>query len=160
MASDSIHFEIPSIGQSKTVLVFGVFDLLHPGHTFFLDQAKGYGDRLVVVVCRDDRAEKTKGRRPVFSLEERLELVLALKAVDEAIPGDPPGEWSAIIRCRPEVICLGFDQSSDHPEIRRQIGALYRAPKIIRLPKRDGEELSSSVIKRRLLDESESPNVN
>ncbi|OIO52773.1 FAD synthase [Candidatus Uhrbacteria bacterium CG_4_10_14_0_8_um_filter_58_22] len=159
MTSADIHFETPNVERPKTVLVFGVFDLLHPGHVFFLERAKRQGDRLIAVVCRDDRAESSKGRRPVLSLEERLKLVRALRSVDEAVPGDPPGEWSAIVRCRPDIICLGFDQSADHSEIRRQLHALSRIPKVVKLPRRDGEKLSSSVIRQRLLDRVEPPNV-
>ena len=47
----------------KTVLAFGTFDVLHPGHIHYLKKAKGLGDRLVVIVSRDDsvRLIKKKG---------------------------------------------------------------------------------------------------
>ncbi|OGM00369.1 hypothetical protein A2480_03910 [Candidatus Uhrbacteria bacterium RIFOXYC2_FULL_47_19] len=152
MTPVNLHPKTSNVERLKTVLVFGVFDLLHPGHIFFLEQARRYGDHLVVVVCRDDRAENSKGRRPVLSLEERLELIRALKSVDEAVPGDAPGEWSIITRYQPNIICLGFDQSTDRPEIQQQISALPQTPKIIKLPRRNGKELSSSILRRRLLD--------
>ncbi|MFH2063229.1 MAG: adenylyltransferase/cytidyltransferase family protein [bacterium] len=140
--------------RPKTVLVFGVFDLLHPGHVFFLEQARSHGERLVVIVTRDERALEGKGRRPVFSLEERLKLVGSLQAVDLAEAGDRPGEWTAILRHKPNVICIGHDQTADHPKIRQQIESITPKPQILRLPTYGDGELSSSAIRRRLLDET------
>jgi len=44
------------------VLAFGTFDILHPGHEFYLKEAKKHGDILDVVVARDSTVEKIKGK--------------------------------------------------------------------------------------------------
>ena len=44
-----------------TVMAFGTFDVLHPGHHFYLEQARKLGDNLVVVVARDANVKKLKG---------------------------------------------------------------------------------------------------
>ena len=46
------------------VLVFGTFDIIHPGHVFFLNQAKKLGDFLCVVVSRDETVNELKREYP------------------------------------------------------------------------------------------------
>ncbi|MBO0811837.1 MAG: adenylyltransferase/cytidyltransferase family protein [Microlunatus sp.] len=66
-----------------TVITFGTFDVLHVGHVRVLNRAAELGDRLVVGVSSDALNFAKKGRNPVFSQEERIELVSNLKSVDE-----------------------------------------------------------------------------
>ncbi|MBA8793614.1 glycerol-3-phosphate cytidylyltransferase [Friedmanniella endophytica] len=65
-----------------TVITFGTFDVLHVGHVRVLNRAAELGDRLVVGVSSDALNFSKKGRYPVFSQAERLELVANLRAVD------------------------------------------------------------------------------
>lgn len=64
----------------------GVYDLLHIGHARYLEQAKSFGDILVVAVDTDEytrkRKQKANERRPVVPFEERLELLANLRCVD------------------------------------------------------------------------------
>ena len=94
----------------RGVVVFGVFDLIHPGHLYFLKQAKKYGEHLTVVVTRDARAIAEKRRKPIFNGRERLQIVRAIKWVDYAILGDGVGEWRVLDRLRGNVVCVGYDQ--------------------------------------------------
>lgn len=66
-----------------TVITFGTFDVLHVGHLRILQRSGELGDRLVVGVSSDALNVAKKGREPVFSQEERCELVVNLKCVDE-----------------------------------------------------------------------------
>ena len=47
-----------------TVMCFGTFDTLHPGHLYFLRECRRYGDNLVVVIARDATVAKVKGKKP------------------------------------------------------------------------------------------------
>lgn len=67
----------------RTVITFGTFDVFHVGHLRVLERAAALGDRLVVGVSADALNLRKKGRVPVFSERERLEIVAALRAVDE-----------------------------------------------------------------------------
>jgi len=67
----------------RTVITFGTFDVLHVGHIRVLDRARALGDRLVVGVSADQLNISKKGRAPVFSQDERLEIVGSLRVVDE-----------------------------------------------------------------------------
>jgi choline-phosphate cytidylyltransferase len=69
--------------MGKTVITFGTFDVFHVGHLHLIERAASLGDRLVVGVSADALNERKKGRLPVFSEAERLEIVAALRVVDE-----------------------------------------------------------------------------
>lgn len=100
---------------SRLVIAFGVFDLLHPGHLHFLRSAKKLGDTLIVVVSRDSRVMKEKGRTPVFNEKERLAMIKSLNFVDNAALGDKPGEWKIVKKIKPSIIVVGHDQKiPDH----------------------------------------------
>ncbi len=69
--------------ESRTVITFGTFDVFHVGHLRVIARARSLGDRLVVGVSADELNLRKNDRLPVFSQDERLEIVAALKAVDE-----------------------------------------------------------------------------
>ena len=69
--------------RMTTVITFGTFDVLHVGHLRILQRSRELGDRLVVGVSSDALNVSKKGREPVFSQDERCELVANLKCVDE-----------------------------------------------------------------------------
>jgi glycerol-3-phosphate cytidylyltransferase len=68
---------------AHTVITFGTFDILHVGHLRVIDRARALGDRLVVGVSSDELNLRKKGREPVFSQDERLQIVGALRSVDQ-----------------------------------------------------------------------------
>jgi glycerol-3-phosphate cytidylyltransferase len=65
-----------------TIITFGTFDVLHVGHVRVLNRAAELGDRLVVGVSSDALNFSKKGRNPVFTQDERLEIVSNIKVVD------------------------------------------------------------------------------
>ncbi len=94
----------------RIVFTNGCFDLLHPGHLDGLRQARALGDCLVVGVNDDQSVRRLKGEdRPVVPLDERLELLRAVRWVDYALPfgGDTPVDL--ISRLRPDVYAKGAD---------------------------------------------------
>ena len=97
--------------SAKTVLVFGTFDEFHPGHEYFLKQAKQYGDRLVVSVARDAHVEHFKNKKAIHSQNERLHFIQSLGYVNEARLSDKELDSYLIVsRIEPNVIMLGHDQ--------------------------------------------------
>ncbi len=71
------------MSNPRTVITFGTFDVFHVGHLRVIERAAALGDRLVVGVSADELNLRKKGREPVFSQSERLEIVAALRSVDE-----------------------------------------------------------------------------
>ena len=105
----------------KKVMCAGTFDIIHPGHLFYFSEAKKYGDKLVVVVARDNTSEKFKGKKPVHSERERLEAIRMLKIVDEAILGNKGDIFEIIEKIKPDVICLGYDQKVQKQELEDEL---------------------------------------
>lgn len=127
----------------KKVVVFGVFDLLHPGHLYFLRQARKHGDHLTVVVTRDARVVHEKKRKPVFNERERLKMIRALCMVNHAVLGDKVGEWKILKKLKPDVICVGYDQNA---EWIKKCG-LAKLPKIVRIKPFQQHKYKSSRMK-------------
>lgn len=67
----------------KRVITFGTFDVLHVGHLRMLKRAAAYGQELIVGVSTDALNESKKGRPTVYSQDERVELVAAVRYVHE-----------------------------------------------------------------------------
>ena len=68
--------------KDKTVVTFGTFDIFHVGHLRLLEKARALGTHLIVGVSTDKLNFDKKGRNPVYSEDERKEIVLSLKCVD------------------------------------------------------------------------------
>lgn len=95
----------------KRVLVFGTFDILHPGHASFLRQARRRGDLLLAAVARDGFVASFKGRPPRHTEAERKRTLQASGLVDGVYLGDrKPGSYAIVKRLKPDVVCLGHDQ--------------------------------------------------
>ena len=68
--------------KNKTVVTFGTFDIFHVGHLRLLEKARAMGTHLIVGVSTDKLNFEKKGRYPVYSEDERKEIILSLKCVD------------------------------------------------------------------------------
>jgi glycerol-3-phosphate cytidylyltransferase len=69
--------------SERTVITFGTFDVFHVGHVRVLQRAAALGDRLVVGVSADALNIAKKGRAPIYTQDERMEIVSSLKVVDD-----------------------------------------------------------------------------
>ena len=106
----------------KTVLAFGSFDILHPGHLYYLEEAKRHGDRLIVIVARDESIRKLKGHEPKYNQHERLEHVRALSYVDKAVLGQSIEDPYEIVEdINPDVICFGYDQKTFATDVKAEL---------------------------------------
>jgi len=99
------------------VMASGVFDIIHPGHISYLQQAKSFGDELVVVVACDDTVRRQK-HEPITPDYMRAKIVENLKPVDRAVVGHAGGNIFDVVReVRPDVIVLGYDQHFDEKKL-------------------------------------------
>ena len=117
----------------KKVMCAGTFDIIHPGHLYYLSEAKKYGDRLVVVVARDDTSKSFKGKNPVHNEKERLEAVRMLKIVDEAVLGKHGNIFNIIEEIKPDVICLGHDQNVQKQQLEDELSKRGIKADVIRI---------------------------
>ena len=96
--------------MSRTVITFGTFDVFHVGHLRVIERAASLGDRLVVGVSADALNERKKGRAPVFSQAERLEIVAALKVVDQVFVEESlEQKRDYILEHQADVLVMGDD---------------------------------------------------
>jgi len=94
----------------KIVLSNGCFDILHPGHVRYLQQAKALGDRLIILVNSDASVKRLKGpERPLNDVNYRMEMLAALECVDWVLPfeGDTPKD--EIDYLLPDILAKGGD---------------------------------------------------
>ncbi|MDN5942777.1 MAG: D-glycero-beta-D-manno-heptose 1-phosphate adenylyltransferase [Nitrospira sp.] len=95
----------------RIVFTNGCFDLMHVGHTRYLQAAKDLGDLLVVAVNSDAsvRSLNKAPDRPVVSETQRAEVVAALSSVDYVIVFNEPDPRSLIETVQPDVLVKGGD---------------------------------------------------
>ncbi len=96
----------------KKILAAGTFDLLHPGHLYFLRQAKKLGDYLVVIVARDANVKKQKGYWPIEDERIRLAKLKKIKWIDRVVLGEPDlrKRGKILQQIKPQIIAQGYDQ--------------------------------------------------
>lgn len=137
----------------KVVMAFGTFDVLHPGHISYLEQAKKMGNSLIVVVARDSSVAMIKGRLPVFGEKDRLRMVSSLKVVDRAVLGakvkTENGRFGIIRRFRPSIIALGYDQQKNAEALERWLKEKGIGAKVVRMKAMRPYTYRSSLIKNR-----------
>ena len=141
----------------KIVLASGVFDLLHLGHVRFLEEAKKTGGKdaeLIVIIARDSTVEKTKGRKPIMSENQRRALVESLKVVDEAVLGYENFDLGEVIEhVKPDVIALGYDQVEMEKATKKYVNDHKLHIKVIRIGKFEEDALdSSSKIRQKIVE--------
>ena len=98
----------------QVVFTNGVFDLIHPGHVRYLQEARSLGDALIVGVNADESVRRNKGEgRPVTPERERAELIAALACADAVtvFEEDTPAEMIRAIQ--PDVLVKGADWAAD-----------------------------------------------
>jgi FAD synthetase len=92
----------------KKIVATGTFDILHPGHLFYLRESKKLGDELWVIIAREQNVIHKP--RPIVPEEQRLKMILGLRCVDHAILGDKIDIFRPIVEIGPEVVTIGFNQ--------------------------------------------------
>jgi len=99
--------------EGKTVVFTnGCYDLLHPGHIRLLEQARSFGDVLILALNSDASTRRAKGPgRPLVPERERAELALALEAVDAVALFDEATPRELIALLLPDVLVKGADWS-------------------------------------------------
>ncbi len=126
----------------KRVVATGTFDIIHPGHIRFLEEAKKLGDHLIVIVAREKNVKHKP--KPFIPEEQRLRVVRALKPVDEAVLGDPDDIFKPIERIKPDIIVLGHDQHFSEEWVERELEKRGIKAQVIRIETVESCELCSS----------------
>ena len=128
----------------RIVFTNGVFDLLHPGHLRYLQQARALGDALIVGVNSDRSVRANKGpSRPVTPEAERAEVLSALACVDAAVIFDEETPSQLIAALQPDVLAKGADWAEDAIVGRDIVEA--RGGRVVRIPVEQGHSTTAIV---------------
>ena len=132
----------------RVVFTNGVFDLLHPGHLRYLQQAKELGDALIVGVNSDRSVRLNKGEgRPIHAEAERAEILAALQVVDVVVVFDDETPHEVIAAVQPDVLVKGADWPEDGIVGRDIVEA--RGGVVVRVPVESGYSTSLIIEKIR-----------
>jgi rfaE bifunctional protein nucleotidyltransferase chain/domain len=124
-------------GGGTVVFTNGVFDLLHPGHVRYLQDARALGDALIVGLNSDRSVRSNKGpERPITPETERAEILLALECVDAVAIFDDDTPAEIIRRVQPDVLVKGADWGPDNIVGRDTVEA--RGGRVVRMPLLEG----------------------
>ena len=136
--------------ERRIVFTNGVFDILHPGHIRYLQQARALGDVLIVGLNADASVRRNKGpRRPINSQEERAEILEALECVDAVVlfADDTPARIISAIQ--PDILVKGADWAEDAIVGRETVEA--RGGRVVRVPVEAGYSTTALVEKIKAL---------
>lgn len=98
----------------RVVFTNGCFDLLHPGHVAYLEEARELGELLVVGLNSDASVRRLKGpSRPVLTQDERAAIVAGLRSVDFVVVFDEDTPLDLIAALEPDVLVKGGDWPID-----------------------------------------------
>ncbi|MGM5488619.1 MAG: non-canonical purine NTP pyrophosphatase [Nanobdellota archaeon] len=129
-------------------MVFGCFDCMHPGHTYYFRQAKQHG-AVVAVVARDETIKNVKKQDPHHPEEVRLRHVRAHPDITFAELGSSHDKYESIRRYRPSTICLGHDQEAFTHGIQEVLKKEQIDAKILRIQSHRRDRYRSSLLKGR-----------
>ena len=138
------------VQAARGVVVFtnGVFDLLHPGHVRYLQDARRLGDALVIGVNSDRSVRANKGpTRPINPEHERAEVLAALACVDAAVIFDEDTPHALITQVQPDVLVKGADWG-EHDIVGRDV-VEARGGRVVRMELSPGFSTTSLIERTR-----------
>lgn len=127
------------------VMTFGTFDHLHPGHRFYLQEAKKQGNYLITVVARDKTVEDIKWKKVREPESIRIKNLIDAQLCDEVVLGSLTDHYTIILEKKPDVLCFGYDQRSfNDKRLEEYLATHHLHPRIVILPPFEPEKWKSS----------------
>ena len=131
------------------VVTNGVFDLLHPGHVRYLQDARALGSMLIVAINSDRSVRAIMGpERPINNEGERAEVLQALACVDAVVVFDEDTPHAVISTIQPDVLVKGADWGPDHIVGRDVVEG--RGGRVVRIALAPGYSTSELIRKVRM----------
>ena len=136
-----VEIEQAKLTGQRVVMTNGCFDILHPGHVSYLQQASAQGDLLIVAVNDDDSVRRLKGpSRPVNPTADRMAILAALACVEFVVPFSEDTPARLIEAVAPDVLVKGGDYKVE--EIAGHESVLARGGRVITLDFVEGHSTS------------------
>ena len=124
----------------------GVFDLFHIGHLNILRNAKKYCDFLIVGVTTDEEVFRVKNKKAIIPFQERLDIVQAIKYVDQVVPEENIDKLIAWDKYRFDIIFKGDDWKGSSKWLKYEMEFAKRDVEVVYFPYTKGT--SSTQLKR------------
>jgi glycerol-3-phosphate cytidylyltransferase len=126
----------------------GVFDMFHIGHLNILKRAKQECDHLIVAVSTDELSEQYKGKRPVIPFLDRVEIIRAVKYVDEVVTQESRDKIGAYKKYGFDAMFVGDDWKGDplFEEVDQYMRE--RGGQVVYLPRTEGVSSQMLIEKR------------
>lgn len=116
----------------------GVFDMFHIGHLNILRRAKDMCEHLIVAVSTDELTESYKAKRPVIPFQDRIEIVKAVKYVDEVVVQEDRDKIKAHQKYGFDALFVGDDWKGDEMFIRTEKYLKERGGEVVYFPRTEG----------------------
>ncbi|MCX7909301.1 MAG: D-glycero-beta-D-manno-heptose 1-phosphate adenylyltransferase [Ignavibacteria bacterium] len=130
----------------KIVFTNGCFDIIHIGHINYLNEAKKFGDILIVGLNSDDSVKRLKGQnRPINTQDDRAGILDALKPVDYVVVFDEDTPLELIMEVKPDVLVKGADYRIE--DIVGGDFVVRNGGKVVTIPFVEGKSTSSLIQK-------------
>ena len=133
----------------KKIVATGTFDILHPGHIYYLEESKKLGDELWVIVAREKNVIHKP--RPIVSEDQRLRMIQSLRCVDHAILGDHTDMYKPIREINPDIITIGFNQKWSLEKLRSEMSERGICAEVVQISEYTGMPFTSST---KIIEES------
>jgi glycerol-3-phosphate cytidylyltransferase len=111
--------------RQRRVLTYGTFDLLHVGHVRLLARARELGDHLTVGLSTDE-FNALKGKKTAIAYEQRREILLSIRHVDDVFPETCwEQKITDIKKYLPDVFVMGDDWSGKFDHLKTFCEVVY-----------------------------------
>ena len=128
----------------------GVFDMFHIGHLNILKKAKEQCDYLIVGVSTDELVYKSKNKVPIIPFEERVEIVKAIKYVDEVVPQYNKDKLAAYDKYKFDIMFVGDDWKGTDLFNKCEEELAKKGSKVVYFPYTQGT--SSTILREKVLN--------
>lgn len=126
----------------------GVFDMFHIGHLNILKRAKEQCEYLIVGITTDELCYRRKNKYPIICEKERMEIVNAIKYVNEVVPQNNMDKLDAVRKYHVNVVFVGSDWKGTESWNRYEKEFEAEDCAVIYLEHTDG--ISSTILRERL----------
>lgn len=138
--------------MSKKIIGFtaGAFDMFHIGHLNLLRNARARCDYLIVGVNSDELVSSYKNKKVVIPLEERMEIVKALRYADEVIALDTLDKEAIWLQIKFDIVFIGDDWKGSDRWNKTEAVLKRHGVRVDYLPYTTGT--TSTLLREKLLD--------